>query len=403
MRTLIMTALTAAALAAAPAAGAYAADEPSRPIFYDAPAVLPAGNGAIIRTEPLSYAVDPAGLSSLAVTSTRVLYTSTDRAGERIAVSGSVIVPKAPWIGFGKRPVIGYAVGTQGMADRCAPSRMLSEGFEYEGVFIKGLLARGYAIAMTDYEGLGTAGVHTYMNRAAQGHAVLDMVRAAQKLPGSGLSGQSPVGLVGYSQGGGATASAAELAASYAPELRVLGAVAGAVPADLQAVAANLDGSLWAEFGLYGFRGLAAAYDLDLAPFLNSTGRTVMDAVEGECVTDLANHAFIRSATLTADGQSVVETMKRAPFAAMVADQRLGTIRPAMPVLVTHSMLDDTIPFAVGKSMAASWCSKGAKVRFSPNVTPLHIGGMLNNSAEQYSFLEARFAGLPMVSNCWTL
>jgi pimeloyl-ACP methyl ester carboxylesterase len=112
-----------------------------------------------------------------------------------------------------------------------------SEGLEYESLFIKGLIERGYAVALTDYQGLGTAGVHTYMNRVAQGRAVLDAVRAAQRLSGSGLSSLNPVGLVGYSQGGGASAAAAELAASYAPELKVKGAVAGAVPADLGAVA----------------------------------------------------------------------------------------------------------------------------------------------------------------------
>ena len=386
-----------------PALGASAAVEPPRPAFYEAPATLPAGNGTIIRSEPLTFTLDPGKLSSLALSSTRVLYTSTDRAGARIAVSGSVLIPKARWIGFGARPVIGYAVGTQGLADRCAPSRMQSEGFEYESLFIAGLLARGYAVAMTDYQGLGTAGVHTYMNRVAQGRAVLDMVRAAQRLPGSGLSATTPVGLVGYSQGGGAAASAAELAASYAPELKVKGAVAGAVPADLGAVAKNLDGSMYAEFGLYGIAGMSAAYGVNLAPYLNTKGKQVLNEVEGDCVTDLFSHAFTKSSALTANGTSFVTLMGAEPFKSMVADQRVGTIKPAMPVLVTHSMLDDVIPFAIGKAMAKSWCSKGANVYFSPNVTPTHVGGMLNNTTQQYAFLEARFAGLPQWSNCWTL
>ena len=47
------------------------------------------------------------------------------------------------------------------MADRCAPSRQFSEGIEYEAIGIEGLLARGYAVAVPDYEGLGTAGIHT--------------------------------------------------------------------------------------------------------------------------------------------------------------------------------------------------------------------------------------------------
>ena len=61
---------------------------------------------------------------------------------------------------------------------------------------------------MPDYEGLGTAGVHTYMDRVSQGRATLDVIRAAQRLDGTGLSAGSPVGIMGYSQGGGAAAAA---------------------------------------------------------------------------------------------------------------------------------------------------------------------------------------------------
>jgi alpha-beta hydrolase superfamily lysophospholipase len=403
MRRSVVTA-TAAVLGAFALAGpATGATEPPRPTFYEAPAAISGNAGDVIRSENLTFSVDPAGLSSLVMTSKRILYTSTDRSGAKVAVSGSVLVPKAPWIGLGHRPIIGYAVGTQGLADRCAPSRQQSEGFEYESIFIKGLIERGYAVAITDYQGLGTAGVHTYMNRVVQGRAVLDSVRAAQRLAGSGLSSSNPVGLVGYSQGGGASAAAAELAASYAPELRVKGAVASAVPADLAAVLANLDGTLYAEFALYGMRGLAAGYGVDMSPYLNAAGRQAMDEVEGECVTDLANHAFVRTETLSATGVPASTILAQEPFKTMVAQQRIGTIKPAMPTLVVHSVLDDVIPYAVGKAMAKSWCSKGANVDFSTVVSPGHVGGVLDNAAQSYAFLEARFAGLPQFSNCWTL
>ena len=51
-----------------------------------------------------------------------------------IAVSGVVIVPKTP-VGRARQPP-GHRLraGTQGMGDRCAPSRQYAEGLEYEGV-----------------------------------------------------------------------------------------------------------------------------------------------------------------------------------------------------------------------------------------------------------------------------
>ena len=174
--TLLTTALTAVvtatAIGTAPAGAAVA--EPPRPAFYETPATLPSANGTVIRSEKMTFLLDPLDATSLVRNAQRVLYKSTNRRGKAIAVSGTVLVPNAPWIGLGSRPVIGYAPGTQGMADRCAPSRQFSEGIEYEGIGIEALLLRGYAVAMPDYEGLGTVGIHTYMDRVSQGRATLD-------------------------------------------------------------------------------------------------------------------------------------------------------------------------------------------------------------------------------------
>ena len=245
--------------------------EPARPAFYGPPASIPATPGTIIRSEPASYLLDPLGLSTGIATATKVMYASKDRLGRPIAVTGIVIVPKARWLGWSPRPLISYAAGTQGMADRCAPSRQMAEGAQYEIRGFGGLVTSGYA-EMTDYQGLGTPGSHTYMNRVAQGRAVLDMARAAQRLSGSGLSASSPLGILGYSHGGGAAAAAAELQPAYAPELQLKGVSAGAVPADLAAVGKNLDGGLFAAFLGYATVGLAAGYDIDAAPNLNAAG-----------------------------------------------------------------------------------------------------------------------------------
>lgn len=374
-------------------------EEATRPVFYEPPATIPATPGAIIRQQQATRLLDPLDVSSLTVDSRLVMYTSTDRSGAPIAVTGTVFIPKSRWIGLSSRPVISYAPGTQGMADRCAPSRSLAESISYEHALIEGLLARGYAVAMTDYQGLGTPGSHTYMNRIVQGRAVLDMARAAKQLPG--LSSRSPVGLMGYSQGGGAAASAVELASSYAPDLSVRGSVVGSVPADLAAVGAALDGSLWASFNMYALVGMSAGYGYDLEELLNDRGLQLARQAENSCFLELT--PFVKSETLSADGRPVQEMLSSEPFASTLADNRIGTIRPAGPVLVNHSVLDDTIPYAVGRQLAKDWCGKGGNVRFSTNVAPLHVGGMAPNLIESFAFFEARFAGFPQLNSCWRL
>jgi hypothetical protein len=116
------------------------------------------------------------------VTARQVLYRSTDALGEPMAVSGTVLVPTAPWAGPGSRPLVSYAVGTRSLGDDSAPSYTLSQGAEYEGLFVKGLLDQGWAVAVSDYQGLGTPGLHTYLVGPAQGHAVLDMARRCGRL-----------------------------------------------------------------------------------------------------------------------------------------------------------------------------------------------------------------------------
>lgn len=396
-RVAVVAALGVAAVAAAPAHAASSGN------FYDTPVSMPPNNGDIIRFEPFTFYLDPLKVLRAPATAYRIMYRSTDRTGTPIAVTGSVLIPTAQWSGRGPRPLVAYAVGTQGLGDKCAPSRQLAAGSEYEGVFISGLLARGFAVVVPDYQGLGTEGVHTYMSREVTGRAVLDSIRAAQRLAPANLAAGGPVAITGYSQGGQAAAAAAELAASYAPEQNLKGVVAGAVPADLVRVAGNLDGSLYFAFLGYAVAGLATSYNIDTSLYLNANGEQVLADLEGQCTAEsLLRYPFVRSSTLTEDGRPVTDYLDAEPFKSVLAEQVIGADgrRPNVPTLVTHSMLDDVIPYAVGKDMAKRWCRSGAKVWFSANIAPTHVGGALAGYPESFAFLEARFAGLPALSNC---
>lgn len=227
-------------------------DEPQYADFYLPPDPLPpVRNGDLIRAEPSRLVLEPSGqLGAIMATGTRVMYRSTDTRGNPIAVTGTYFEPYNDWPGKGPRPLISYAPGTQGQGNQCAPSRMFNQGIHYSGgwdlmanyeeLFVATMVARGFAIVMTDYEGLGTSTMHTYVGRVAEGQAVLDAARAAKHLPGTSLKPDGPVALWGYSQGGGATASAAELASSYAPDLHIVGTYAGAPPPTFESCSPTL-------------------------------------------------------------------------------------------------------------------------------------------------------------------
>jgi pimeloyl-ACP methyl ester carboxylesterase len=158
---------------------------------------------------------------------TFVKYRSVGLDGKAINVTGVVSLPKgkAPKNGW---PVISYDHGSTGIADQCAPSRDATDNPAHlYNSYIYPLLNRwlkaGYAVVRTDYQGLGSGGVHEYLNGVAEGRSTLDIVRAARAL-------DKRVGdrfaIAGHSQGGHAALWAARLAPSWTPELKLRATVA---------------------------------------------------------------------------------------------------------------------------------------------------------------------------------
>ena len=76
--------------------------------------------------------------------------------------------------------------------------------FGYEEGFIATMVARGFAVVVTDGVGMGIhqAVGSQFLNRIAAGTAVLDAARAAMKLPDTSLDPYGPVALWGWSSGG---------------------------------------------------------------------------------------------------------------------------------------------------------------------------------------------------------
>jgi alpha-beta hydrolase superfamily lysophospholipase len=123
-------------------------------------------------------------------------------------------------------PIVAWAHPTTGVVPRYAPSLA---NFQFQQISgLRQFIDRGYVVAATDYQGLGTQGPHPFLVGESEGRAVLDMVRATKVLLGQDAGRQ--VALWGHSQGGQAVLFAASLAPSYAPELHI-DAVATAAPA----------------------------------------------------------------------------------------------------------------------------------------------------------------------------
>ncbi|MFE7069668.1 lipase family protein [Streptomyces sp. NPDC057620] len=433
-RKLLAAAVTAAACLTAQALTATAATATDEvvsrgvtiPAFYNPPATLPAANGALVRSEPLPLALSlPSLHGPLPGTATRLMYKSTDSNGGPVAVTGAYIEPTARWKGGGPRPLVALAPGTLGQGDQCAASMGLEHPLSfngetvsvgYEDLSIYRLLAKGAAVVVTDYAGLGaTDRLHTYVDRVDEAHAVLDAVRAARSLGGTSVTADSPVGLFGYSQGGGATAAAAELQSSYAPDVTLAGTYAGAPPADLTAVTKAIDGSELAGALGWSLNGFLQS-DPELKPIaeahLNAAGKAALTDLSTMCVGDaLFGYGYAKSTNWTTDGRSISDIIATTPELKTFLDgQRIGRLKPSGPVRLATGVSDNLVPHGQSRDLAVDWCGKGADVTYKPVILPgvgsallNHFAPLLTDQGAAIDWLTDRLSGTPTTSNCRTL
>ncbi len=412
-----------ACLAAAVTSGVTASAAPAD--FYEVPAsALGGAPGTVVDTQPYPPLLSiPNQQGPWPSGAQRIMYRTTDAHGGATAASGTYFDASLPWIGAGPRPLVVLGPGTQGQGDQCAPSRLFQDGIhynapldfavEYEVLQVHALLSRGIDVVVTDYQGLGTAGMHSYVDRRAQGHAMLDAARAVKALPGSRIGDDSPIGFWGYSQGGGAAASAAEMQPSYAPDLDVRGTYAGGPPADLRAVAAALDGGLATGLLGYAVNSIYAGYPetrADIDGALAPAGRQALDEIAAQCVPEtIARYGLHRTTEWTKDGRLLAELIDALPsVSAVVDEQRIGRSTPGSPVLIVQGRNDDLIPHNQATRLAADWCAQGATVEFRteeiPPIAPGFVVGhglpMVSGLPSALDWMTDRFDGVPARSGC---
>lgn len=375
---------------------------PSGDAFYEPPADVPAEAGVLIRAEQDDR------LAADGASAYRILYTSTDQQGGVVVTSGTVVVPD----GGGSPPaVLAWGHGTVGLGDRCAPSRGGGgEGPEPEEDWpdeviptelTPDALSRGWVVAAADYQGLGTPGNHTFLVGQPSGRAVLDAARAATQLEASGAGPDTPVVVMGESQGGHAALFAGQEAATYAPDVPVVGVV-GFAPLVEIATILPLAGAALPHYLMMGTSGFTSAYpDLDPAVPLSPAFVEQLPAVADMCWQD----AF--DAFGTAQGVVGGDPATDPGWSAALEANTPGVVASAAPVLVLHGEADTTIPAVLSQSYAERACAAGTEVERSTYPGAGHgrgnaaQPGVLDaGAADAFTWAEARIAGTPLTAPC---
>ena len=359
--------------------------------------------GHMLRQETLPADLPQPG----AGTALRILYSSTSGVGRgAIVVSGMMFLPKGP-APHGGWPIVAWAHGTTGFADPCAPSWTGPSARDRK--YLQSWLDAGFAVVASDYEGLGTPGVHPYLLWRSEGRSVLDAVRAALSAHAGELSDR--VIVVGQSQGSGAALGATYLAASYAPDVHVLGTVATGLvmtfttphPADFVAKEQRLTDVHFMDpgFGMLRIAGIDRALhpELDPARFVKPAGDALLRESRKACLGAL----FAMSAQDKLTGQQVFVDDLAPIDSAMEGAFAFPDAHIPGPLFVGTGLADNMAGTQGQYNAVKAMCAAHTDVQWHTYPGEDH-GSTVNVSArDSIPFARVLLAGQVPGSNCATI
>lgn len=360
------------------------------PAFYDPPDPFPSQTpGTLIRAEEMEPFAD--GMNVW-----RVLYVSQAVDGTPIAVSGMVASPTGP------APEAGYDVvtwghGTKGIADPCAPSRFYRSGFQDFFDIAPELVAAGYVGVASDYEGLGTPGIHPYLLGPSEGRGQLDIVKAAQQIDEAGAGNR--VVIWGRSQGGHAALFSGEIAPDWAPELDVVGVVSAAPASELPGIVSFGTVVPGARAFIWEMTvGFEAAYqdlsiddiytDDTLATIRSLIAEEACDGAWGEIASEVDGAGFETSPV------DLPEWLER------LEESSPGRVRTEVPILLLQGTDDQVVPSVLTQVLFGNLCAIGSQVDYRVFEGFGHNDSTLMNLPLILEWTAARFAGEPATTTC---
>lgn len=321
-------------------------------------------------------------LGSVAAESSILTYKMLGQSGQEVQATSLVFTPNTP-PPAGGWPIVVWAHGTTGVADACAPSKAALEDSTKD--LISKLLAAGYVVVAPDYEGLGTAGLHPFLNVKSEAFSITDAVVATRNyLSQRNLLTSKKWLTVGHSQGGHAALSAAQYASRA--QLDYKGTVAVAPASNLgfiliageQAVAnATLDKKIpmYAQLDTYtalvtaGIRNAQPSFDYSQV-FTSQTASTAQQA-ETICAGPLAQTFAVNMQTYAAthggtlDGYTRTQTnFMGVPIVKTFLDKDSQPLQAKVttPIIIYQGLADTTVPKVATDILISNATVVGTKI-----------------------------------------
>jgi acetyl esterase/lipase len=367
--------------------------KPAKALYDVSPGEIPGRPGTIIRIWPLEGGGPGMGGQG---NSFRILYRSTSPSGEPIPVSGAIFFPSGP-APAGGRNIIAWAHPTSGVVPPCAPSLMPDVG----GMMwnLGNMVGAGYIVVATDYPGLGTDGIHPYLIGESEARAVLDSVRAARDMPNTGASNRFVVW--GHSQGGHAALYTGEIAARYAPELKLYG-VAAAAPATYLVTLFDDDAKTSQDLVAMSVLSWTRLKGVPVTNVVEPQDMSAFERTAKDCIESVAEFEKIEKdeSPLTRGQYLKVDPATAEPWKGIMVDNSPGRSRAGAPVFIAQGTADTTVNPEVTKRFAESLCAQGTPVSFMELPGVSHVFAARDSANAALRWMTERFRGAPPPSDC---
>lgn len=341
--------------------------------------------GTLLQKTPL----DPTVSLPQADSAYRVLYATTDVHGKPAVSTGAIFLPKRP-APKGGHPVIAWAHGTTGLGDDCTPSALPRS--DRDQAYLDHWLSRGYAIVATDYAGLGTPGLMSYLSSKVAAHSIVDSVKAASH---AGLPLSKRWAIVGQSQGAGAALNGARWATalSKGSGLDYRGVVATGTPANIEhivwqagpgfpPVALPTGLNVYASYIWAGFAD--ARPDLKPMSILTAEGRRIVKQAQVRCYPEMR---------IAVDGAKVrdwfAEPVTSIPGVQRALVEYMSTPYSGYdrPIFLGQGLKDMDVPAPSALSLYAQMRAAGQPVDLHVYPTQDHSGTVLASMKDSTPFL----------------
>ncbi|WP_441959969.1 alpha/beta hydrolase family protein [Mycolicibacterium houstonense] len=356
---------------------------------HEAPIPSP---GTLIESVPLDPALSVPGAAS----AYRILYSTVDQHNSPALATAAVFIPHGePPVGGW--PTIAWAHGTVGLGDDCAPSAQPRSARDAE--YLTHWLDQGYAIVGSDYAGLGTPGLMSYLNSVATAHSVVDSVIAMHHMD---LPLSKKWALVGQSQGGGAAVNSARWATEFSrgTGLDYRGVVATGTPFNVENIVKQAGpdmvlppnlGPAANSYTAYILAGVREARpDLDVDSVLTPAGLDAVNQAETLCKPQLDQQ--LAGITPTGFFRAPLAGLPGAPEA---LDTYLGTPTSGYdrPIFLGVGLLDRDVPPSMSQQLNDQLRANGQDVTLKIYPDEDHSGTVLASIPDSTPFLAAVFGG----------